>query len=168
MPRKSQSRLPHMTFLCKGAKLNVMPSRMASQMSAGLVAYEITLGKQATRKDIVHIFDYEEENLTNDPKEQIDFFKNGWHHWVPKTMKNSTERDRKTSQSTAPVTSNLARHRPTTQNQIPANAKSIAKYVKIKSAPARLIDPNVSRTTRASSIAPAWAPNLIIAYSPLT
>ena len=48
---------------------------MASQMSAGLVAYEITLGKQATRKDIVHIFDYEEENLTNDPKEQIDFFK---------------------------------------------------------------------------------------------
>ena len=72
---KVRADFPHMTFLCKGAKLNVMPSRMASQMSAGLVAYEITLGKQATRKDIVHIFDYEEENLTNDPKEQIDFFK---------------------------------------------------------------------------------------------
>ena len=53
-------------------------------------------------------------------------------------------------------------------NQIPLSAKSIAKYVKIKSAPARLIAPRVSRTTRCSSMAPAWAPNLIIAYSPLT
>ena len=44
-------------------------------MSAGLVAYEMTLGKQASREDIVHIFDYEENNLTNNPKEQIDFFK---------------------------------------------------------------------------------------------
>lgn len=48
---------------------------MASQMSAGLVAYEMTLGQQATNDDIVHLFDYEEENLTNDPQEQIDFFR---------------------------------------------------------------------------------------------
>ncbi|MGF6098861.1 hypothetical protein [Pseudomonas sp. 18175] len=66
---------PHMTFLCKGAKINVMPSRMASQMSAGLIAYELTLGKQATSEDIVHLFDYEENNLTNNPQVQIDFFK---------------------------------------------------------------------------------------------
>ncbi|MCP1462244.1 hypothetical protein ACI51W_32885 [Pseudomonas marginalis] len=66
---------PHITFLCKGAKINVTPSRMASQMSAGLVAYELTLEKQATREDIVHIFDYEEHNLTNDPQEQINFYK---------------------------------------------------------------------------------------------
>ena len=72
---KVRADLPHIIFLCKGAKINVMPSRMASQMSAGLVAYEMTLGKQATDESIVHIFDYEEENLTNDPKEQIVFFK---------------------------------------------------------------------------------------------
>ncbi len=48
---------------------------MASQMSAGLVAYEMTLGKQATEKDIVHIFDYEDHNLTNNPQDQTDFFK---------------------------------------------------------------------------------------------
>jgi hypothetical protein len=48
---------------------------MASQMSAGLVAYEMTLGKQATNENIVHLFDYEEENLTNDPREQAEFFK---------------------------------------------------------------------------------------------
>ncbi|KTB63423.1 UNVERIFIED_ORG: hypothetical protein J3D59_003657 [Pseudomonas fluorescens] len=72
---KIRADFPHITFLCKGAKINVMPSRMASQMSGGLVAYEMNLGKQATNEDIVRIFDYEEENLTNDPKEQIDFFK---------------------------------------------------------------------------------------------
>ena len=72
---KLRTDFPHIVFLCKGAKINVMPSRMASQMSAGLVAYEMTLGKQASREDIVHIFDYEENNLTNNPKEQIDFFK---------------------------------------------------------------------------------------------
>jgi hypothetical protein len=70
-----RSDLPHIVFLCKGAKINVMPSKMASQMSAGLVAYEMTLGKQASCEDIVHIFDYEENNLTSNPQEQIDFFK---------------------------------------------------------------------------------------------
>ena len=46
--------------------------------------------------------------------------------------------------------------------------KSRAKYVRIRSAPARLNAVSVSCTTRASSIAPAAAANLIIAYSPLT
>jgi hypothetical protein len=72
---KVRSDFPHLTFLCKGAKLNVMPSRMASQMGAGLVAYQMTMSKPALPEDIVHIFDYEEENLTNDPQEQITFFK---------------------------------------------------------------------------------------------
>jgi len=70
-----RAEFPNITFLCKGAKINVKPSRMASQMSAGLVAYEMTLGKQATNENIVHLFDYEEENLTNDPREQAEFFK---------------------------------------------------------------------------------------------
>lgn len=73
---KVRADFPQITFLCKGAQLNVMPSRMASQMSAGLVAYKMTMGKPAEGEDIVHIFDYEENNLTNDPQEQIIFFKN--------------------------------------------------------------------------------------------
>ena len=48
---------------------------MASQMAAGLVAYELTLGKRAANEDIVHIFDYEAHNLTNDPQEQANFYK---------------------------------------------------------------------------------------------
>ncbi|KRP69199.1 hypothetical protein TX23_23860 [Pseudomonas paralactis] len=72
---KIRTDFSHITFLCKGAKTNVKPSRMTSQMSAGLVAYEMTLGKQATDEDLVQIFDYEEKNLTNNPQEQIDFFK---------------------------------------------------------------------------------------------
>ncbi|KRP69198.1 hypothetical protein TX23_23855 [Pseudomonas paralactis] len=66
---------PHIQFLCKGAKINVRPSSMASQMSGGLVAYELTLGKRPTREDLVHIFDHEEHNLTNDPQEQYQFYK---------------------------------------------------------------------------------------------
>ncbi|WP_419793594.1 hypothetical protein MYA83_17160 [Pseudomonas palleroniana] len=72
---KVRADFPNITFLCKGAKINVKPSRMASQMSSGLVAYEMTLGEQATNENIVHLFDYEDENLTNNPQDQIDFFK---------------------------------------------------------------------------------------------
>ena len=72
---KVRSDFPHIQFLCKGAKRNVRPSSMASQMSGGMVAYELTLGKRATREDLVHIFDYEDHNLTNDPQEQDEFYK---------------------------------------------------------------------------------------------
>ncbi|WP_454870104.1 hypothetical protein [Pseudomonas lini] len=61
-------------FLCKGAKINVHPSSMSSQMSLGVKAYELTLGKYASRSDLVNIFDYEENNLTNNPEIQRDFF----------------------------------------------------------------------------------------------
>lgn len=66
---------PEIVFLCKGAKVNVHPSSMSSQMSLGAKAYELTMGKNASRKDVVDIFDYEENNLTNDPKVQQRFFK---------------------------------------------------------------------------------------------
>ncbi|WP_454839557.1 hypothetical protein [Pseudomonas hormoni] len=61
-------------FLCKGAKINVHPSTMSSQMTLGVKAYELTLGKPALRNDVVNIFDYEEHDLTNDPKVQEEFF----------------------------------------------------------------------------------------------
>lgn len=65
---------PETRFLCKGAKLNVYPSRMASQMAAGVVAYELQLGRSAEPGDVVNIFDYEDSDITNDIQEQRDFY----------------------------------------------------------------------------------------------
>jgi hypothetical protein len=61
-------------FLCKGAKLNVRPSSMSSQMSSGIVAYEHRLGVKASRKDMVNIFDYDDQDIINDPQLQTDYF----------------------------------------------------------------------------------------------
>jgi hypothetical protein len=66
--------LPNVKFLCKGAKLNVRPSSMSSQMGSGIMAYEHKLGAKASRKDIVNIFDYDDEEIINDPQMQTDFF----------------------------------------------------------------------------------------------
>lgn len=66
---------PHIQFLCKGAKVNVHPSSMSAQMTLGVKAYELTLGKKPSHDDIVYIFDYADDNLTNDPNAQQIFFK---------------------------------------------------------------------------------------------
>lgn len=66
---------PETKFLCKGAKLNVHPSRMSSQMSAGLVAYELHLGISSESEDTVNIFDYEDTDITNDIQQQRDFYR---------------------------------------------------------------------------------------------
>lgn len=71
---KLRSMLPNAEFLCKGAKVRVHPSRASSQMSAGLMAYELTLGKQALRENLINIFDYDAHDLTNDPLAQNEFF----------------------------------------------------------------------------------------------
>lgn len=73
---KLRSLLPHVEFHCKGAKVNVHPSRATSQMSSGLLAYELTLGKQALREDLVNIFDYDASGVTSDPHIQRFFFEN--------------------------------------------------------------------------------------------
>jgi hypothetical protein len=67
--------LPNIVFLCKGAKRNVYLSRMSSQMANGLLAYELKLGEQALKKDIVNIFDHDESDIVESPEEQADFFK---------------------------------------------------------------------------------------------
>lgn len=72
---KLRQNFPEIKFFCKGAKKNVYPSRASSQMSSGLMAYELQQGKQALRANIVNIFDYEDQDLTNDPVVQLDFFK---------------------------------------------------------------------------------------------
>jgi hypothetical protein len=60
-------------FLCKGAKINVFPSSMCSQMSNGAIAYEKTLGKKASFDSIVSIFDFDDQYITNDISEQRAF-----------------------------------------------------------------------------------------------
>ncbi|WP_277590222.1 hypothetical protein [Pseudomonas chlororaphis] len=72
---KLRQNFPEIKFFCKGAKKNVYPSRASTQMSSGLMAYELQQGKQALRANIVNIFDYEDQDLTNDPVVQLDFFK---------------------------------------------------------------------------------------------
>ncbi|MNL00164.1 hypothetical protein D3C87_1205870 [compost metagenome] len=66
---------PEIKFLCKGSKLNVHPSRMSSQMSNGLIAYEMTLGQPSKEEDTVRIFDYEDQDITNNIEDQINFYK---------------------------------------------------------------------------------------------
>ena len=69
---------PDIIFMCKGAKKNVHPSSMSAQMSLGLKAYELTLGKEPLTSNVVHIFDFEDHDLTNDPQVQINFY----HKWI--------------------------------------------------------------------------------------
>lgn len=76
--------LPEANFLCKGAKLNVRPSAMSSQMTSGIMAYEHTLGARVGRKNIVNIFDYEDQNIVNDPQLQTDFF----YQWLESLRQN--------------------------------------------------------------------------------
>lgn len=68
---------PDIKFFCKGAKINVYPSRMASQMAGGIVAYELQLGRPAESEDIVNIFSYEDKDLTHDIQQQRHFY-NCW------------------------------------------------------------------------------------------
>jgi hypothetical protein len=44
------------TLGCAGACLHVYPSPMSLSMGEGRMAYKLTLGKQATREDLVDIF----------------------------------------------------------------------------------------------------------------
>lgn len=75
--RKLMELNPSITFFCKGAKINVLPSRMTRQMTSGLSAYETTLGKQARKEDLVDIFDYEDTMLVSDPL-QLDKYQKEW------------------------------------------------------------------------------------------
>lgn len=84
---KIMTDFPHIQLLCKGAKINVRPSSMSSQMSGGMVAYELTLGKRTTREDLVHIFEFDDQNLTNDPHEQHRFYQ----QWITSIDAERTE-----------------------------------------------------------------------------
>ena len=78
---------PDIKFLCKGAKINVFPSRMSSQMSSGMVAYEMRMGWTAENEDRVRIFDYEDTDITSDYREQKEFYK----RWINSFQDNMPE-----------------------------------------------------------------------------
>ena len=71
---KLREQMPDVDFLCKGSKLNLHSSRSTRQITAGLMAYELTMGKQARRSDLVNIFDCDDNNLTSKPDDQNSFF----------------------------------------------------------------------------------------------
>lgn len=72
-----RNKYPNYIFLCKGAKKNVYPSGMSRDMSEGVIAYELTLGKRAELKDTVNIFDYDNNHVDCTPQQQQEFF-NQW------------------------------------------------------------------------------------------
>lgn len=45
---------------------------MSPQMSSGVIAYELTIGESGNTR--VNIFDYEDNDLTNETQDQIDFY----------------------------------------------------------------------------------------------
>lgn len=61
--------------LVKGALINVYPSRMSRQMSKGIKAYFLTLGKQAAEKDMINIFHKaQEKDKLATVEEQKDYY----------------------------------------------------------------------------------------------
>ncbi|HEK0789361.1 TPA: hypothetical protein U2J86_005128 [Serratia marcescens] len=71
-----------MTFLCKGAKLSVYPSGMSRDMSLGIAAYDHKMGKQATREDLVNIFDFEDKDVDFSSDEQRKYY----YDWADSLM----------------------------------------------------------------------------------
>lgn len=65
---------PDVVFYCKGSKKNVHTSSMSSQMSLGLKAYELTLGKEPSQDDLVYIFDYDEGVFVSSYSAQREFY----------------------------------------------------------------------------------------------
>ncbi len=44
-------------------------------MASGLLAYELKLGEQALKNNIVNIFDHDEVDIVKNPDDQAEFFK---------------------------------------------------------------------------------------------
>jgi len=63
-------------ILCAGARYDVAPSRMTLQMSNGLYAYKLTLGKQTSNSDIIDIFDEAPVSKIATVDKQKEFYRN--------------------------------------------------------------------------------------------
>jgi hypothetical protein len=59
---------------CYGASLNVFPSRMAREMGRGKAAYRMEMGKQATRENLVRIFEHGPDVIPSPVVRQKEYF----------------------------------------------------------------------------------------------
>lgn len=64
-------------ILCNGAAENVYPSGMILGMGVGRKAYKMEIGKKALMKDLIDIFDYDEELKCVSINKQEEFY-NRW------------------------------------------------------------------------------------------
>lgn len=60
-------------LLCNGARIDVYPSSMTREMSAGRLAYVIKLGQTASRDDIVDIFETTSKENIGTVKQQKEY-----------------------------------------------------------------------------------------------
>lgn len=59
---------------CAGASLNVYPSGMSKNMGDGRMAYKLTMGRKATRVDLVDIFSDINEYIDSTVEQQQEFY----------------------------------------------------------------------------------------------
>ena len=66
---------------CYGASLNVHPSGMSRDMSGGMVAYRLKVGRKPDRSDLVNIFDEGRDVIPASVANQKAFY-DEWIAWV--------------------------------------------------------------------------------------
>jgi hypothetical protein len=62
---------------CYGSSLNVYPSRMSREMSAGKSAYKLQIGRQSSKQDLVGIFNQGPDIIPASVSQQKEYF-DGW------------------------------------------------------------------------------------------
>ena len=67
----------HIQIMCNGAALNVYPSQMQLSMGTGQLAYKIKFGEPARLKDIVDIFEFDNDLRFVKIEEQFSYYI-GW------------------------------------------------------------------------------------------
>jgi hypothetical protein len=76
---KIRARLEEMNIkmLCNAARYDVYPSRMLRQMGKGVKGYRLTLGNQASEKDLVDIFEVASGESIGTVQQQQEYY-NKW------------------------------------------------------------------------------------------
>lgn len=64
----------HLIPFCYGASLNVYPSRMSREMGGGLSAYKFQMGRNASKEDLVGIFDQGADIIPASVSKQKEYF----------------------------------------------------------------------------------------------
>ena len=64
----------HIQIMCNGAALNVYPSTMQLSMGTGRLAYKVKFGELAKLKDVVDIFEFDNDMRFVKNEEQFNFY----------------------------------------------------------------------------------------------